>query len=160
MPSLAGYAETNGIARTTGWVHLCLAGATNVATGAALTGLAVSGRLLAAVVDGVEYVSPATALRYGNLLATLATDAAFAAGLALVVLGVAACVGGYAARRGRPTRRVFALAICTGVNPLALPVAFVAVALLAVSREPLPEEEDAAGVAADDDYGAESTGGS
>jgi hypothetical protein len=136
MASLAGFEfETTGIARTVGAVHLFLAGATNVATGVSLVWLAVSGRLLPAAIDGIgRSLSPATALRYGDLLATLATDGALVAGLALVVLGLLACLGGYPSRRTRLRRRTVVLAVASGVNPLALPPAFVAATLLALSR--------------------------
>lgn len=154
MASIPGFEfETTGTARTVGAAHLFFAGATNVATGAALAGLSASGRLLPPAIDDVgRYVSPATALRYGDFLAVAATDGALLAGAALVCLGALACVVSWrSVRRRRSWRSGLALAVCNGANPLALPACFVAFALLVVSREELPVEEDAATVGDDAD---------
>lgn len=128
--------ESTGLPRTVGTVHLFLASTTNAACGAVLVWLAVSGQLLPVAIERVgRYVTPATALRYGDLLAFAATDGAVLLGAVLVVLGVFGGAGAYGFDRGDGSRRrEIALACCNGVNPIALPLAFVAAALLAVPR--------------------------
>jgi len=134
-PTRAG-AESAGLSRTLGTVHLFLASTTNVASGAVLVWLAVSGQLLPVAIERVgRYVTPATALRYGDVLAFAATEGAVLVGAVLVGLGVFGCAGADGFARGeRSRRRGIALACCNGVNPIALPLAFVAAALLAIPR--------------------------
>lgn len=158
MASLPGFEfETTGLARTVGAAHLFLAGTTNVATGAVLAGLSASGRLLPAVIDGVgRYVSPATALRYGDLLAAVATDGALVVGAALICLGALACVVSWTSvRRQRSWRRGLALAVSNSSNPLALPPCFVAAVLLIVTRAEFAARGDTGDVEAE--TGAERT---
>lgn len=149
----AGF-ETTGLARSVGAVHLFLAGVTNVASGALLVGLSVSGRLLPAAIDAAgRYTSPATALRYGGFLA-VATDGALAVGAVLFCLGAFACVVSWTGlRRRRYWRRGFGLAVCNGANPLAFPLSFVAVSLLVVTRTEFTAGGDA-GAVDGADYGS------
>ena len=122
---------STGLARTVGSVHLLLAGGTNVAAGVAVLWLAASGRLLAVAIGELgRYGTPATALRYGGLVAAAATEGAIVVGVALVGVGVLGCAVAYGFAQGDGSRRRgVALACCNGMNPLAFPLAFVAAAL-------------------------------
>jgi len=116
------------VARRVGGVHLALAGTINAASGLAVLALSLSGWLL----EAARFVSPATALRNGELLGFLATWVIPLVGLLLVALAVVQVFCGYHAYGGRYREWGVAAGLLGAVNVLALPVALIAAVLLGV----------------------------
>lgn len=117
--------------RTVGAAHLGLAGVANVATGVALLYLGATNRLVRwALTDLDTYVSAQRLVRDGNLVAEAATTGTLLAGATLVAVGAAALLVGYrVAHNRRPTRWGLA-GVASAMNPLATPLACVALVLL------------------------------
>jgi len=132
--------------RTVGAAHLGLAGVANVATGVALLYLGATNRLVQwALTDLDTYVSPQRVVRDGNLVADVATTGALLAGATLVVLGAAALLVGYRVVQDRRPTRWGPAGVASAVNPLAAPLACVALVLLWLDGR-LSETDGQAGV--------------
>lgn len=128
--------EAGTLALNAGALHLFFAGAVNVAAGAWLAYLAYTDRLLSAAIQNASlYVTKATALRRGQLLALLATDGALVVGALVVLVGLTGCaVAWEGAFRRRSLRRCLLAGVCNACNPLALPLALVGIVLVGASR--------------------------
>lgn len=121
--------------RTAGAAHLGLAGVANIATGVALLYLGATNRLVRwALTDLDTYVSAQRLVRDGNLVAEVATTGALVAGATLVVVGAAALLVGYRVVRNRRPARWGPAGVASAVNPLATPLACIALVLLWLDR--------------------------
>lgn len=121
--------------RTVGALHLALAGVVNFATGVGLAYASVSGRLMRFLFYNLDhYVTTMTVLARAEDVVFVATDVALVAGLALTALGVAQVRYSRGAYRGRRWNRSLRWSTAGAVNPLALPLALIAVASLYASK--------------------------
>ncbi|MFB6138224.1 MAG: hypothetical protein ABEJ42_07810 [Halobacteriaceae archaeon] len=112
-------------------VHLGLAGLVSLALGLALVVLGSAGELVRpAFALAGRYVSAQTLLRDAPTYAWLATRVAPVVGGALAVTGAGALLAVRGTLRDAGVRRPVAAALLVAWNPLALPLAAIAVALL------------------------------
>lgn len=122
--------EPAALARSLGAAHLGLIALLNVAIGALLVGAGMTDRLLQVALSAApRYVTEPTVIARWPAVQWALTDGAIAAGSILVVVGFA---GLYATRLAveRRRRRVYlAVGCASALNPLVLPLVFIAVAL-------------------------------
>lgn len=124
------------LVRTLGAGHLALAGAIDATTGAVVAYLALTDRLVVPVLTVLSgTVLPYEALRMGNRTVVLVSTGALVAGIVLCLVGVCQVVLSRAALEGRRWRASAAAAVGGVVNPIALPVAAIAVTFLLSARE-------------------------
>ncbi|MFB6146886.1 MAG: hypothetical protein ABEJ08_04290 [Halobacteriaceae archaeon] len=120
------------LARKLSAVHLVLAGAVNLGSGAALAYLAESGWLVRTALSVVPGEAGSLgALMKGGTVGLLATKGAIAVGFLLIVVAVGQFAVAPGTWRGQRFWSGVAAGVAGTVNPLALPLSFVAVATLA-----------------------------
>lgn len=128
--------------RSVAGLHLLLAGALNLAVGTALVALSALDRTLFVAFDRLDlYASSEWVLRNAETVASAVTVGLAVLGVYFVAVGAAEA---YVGRRVRSEagadrwREGVAVAALGAPNPLALPVAGIAVALLLLGRTDLP----------------------
>lgn len=122
--------------RIVGAAHLGLAAGINITTGLALLYLGATNQLVRlAFTDLDTYVSPQILVRDANLVAGVATTGALVAGVILVVLGVVTLLVVHRVIHDRRPTWWRAGSVASAVNPLATPLAGIAIVLLWIGRQ-------------------------
>lgn len=117
--------------RTVGALHLGLAAAVNLASGAALIHLGSTDQLIRPVFIQLDaHTTSYAVLREATTVVTLVTTGAILAGAILAVLSAVAALIVLRAFRARGGRSWAPVSLASAINPLAAPLALIAAVLL------------------------------
>jgi len=135
QPASAREPSDHRLLATAAQYHFALAAVIDVVTGLALVVLGLQGTLLGVLFTELDaYLTGNALLVRGEAVAVVATVILPLVGVVLVVVGVAAGLSASGAWKFDSDRRRTAAGLAAAINPLALPIAVVAVALQYVSN--------------------------
>lgn len=138
----AGPAADATLYRRVGAANLALAAGIDLLTGAALLALVRADRLTRIAFAALEtYLAETALLREAPAIASATATGGNLAGVALVLVGAGAAFAAWSAFGNGGRRLWLPAGVCAGLNPLALPPAAVALALLYLAgRENEPDQ--------------------